>query len=664
MRTRDRILPAAALLALVSAVILSAAGPPEPIAPIPRRLPPPGTVVWPEAVRTALEERVAAYGERIWEIDHKDHAADVAVLVKAVDFALRHNEFYSEKEMPLAAEMLDLADRRYEALAEEDARPWLDEKGLVIRGYRSTIDDSYQPYGLEIPESLDLSRPVPLLVWLHGRGDKTTDLHFLQRCRTKSQAFGGLIGDQQEAVVLHPFGRHCVGWKHAGEIDVFEAIKAVKADYPIDPERIILAGFSMGGAGAWHIGAHYRDRFCAVHAGAGFAETKEYTKLAPENFPPPYEQTLWKVYDVPNYVRNFQNGPLLAYSGAEDAQKAAADLMARELGKVGHTLRHVIGEGMGHKYNEESVNEIRHWLTESWAAGRRRPARRIEWQTPTLRYPSYDWLRLTGLETHWEGARASAERDVEKREITLQLQGVTALELSAERGGNLAGFTVRIGEQTVLVDDPGFPVNAVSLLRSEGEGRNWIFGEPPTLAKRPGVQGPIDDAFLSRFLVVPPDSLPAEPGAARWLDFELNHFRERWRTLMRGELPEKSADEVDSDDIASANLILWGDPDTNPLIAEIADRLPVRWRDGSFTLRGETYASDAHVPVLIFPNPLNPDRYVVLNSGLTFREGHDRTNSLQNPKLPDWAVIGLDRDPDELAPGRIVEAGFFDESWE
>ncbi|NLT69218.1 MAG: prolyl oligopeptidase family serine peptidase [Verrucomicrobiaceae bacterium] len=670
MRACDHILPAAALLALVSPVILSAAEPIAPITPIPRRLPPPGTVVLPETVRASLEERVAAYGERVWEIDHKAHAADIAVLVKAVDFALRHNEFYSEKEIPLAAEILDLADRRYAALAEEDERPWLDEKGLVIRGYRSSIDDSYQPYGLEIPESLDLSRPVPLLVWLHGRGDKTTDLHFLQRCRTKSQAFGGLVGDQQEAVVLHPFGRHCVGWKHAGEIDVFEAIEAVKADYPIDPERIILAGFSMGGAGAWHIGAHYRDQFCAVHAGAGFAETKEYTKLVPENFPPAYEQTLWKAYDVPNYVRNFQNGPLLAYSGAEDGQKAAADLMARELAKVGHTLRHVIGEGMGHRYNKESVQEIRHWLTESWAAGRQDPARRIEWQTPTLRYPSYDWLHLTGLEAHWEGARALAERDPEKKQITLQLEGVTALEISAGREGNLAGFTVRIGgiggigEESVLVEDPGFPVNTVSLVRPGEEGAKWTFGEPRALAKRPGVQGPIDDAFLSRFLVVPPDSLPAEAGASRWLDFELNHFRERWRALMRGELPEKSADEVDSDDISTSNLILWGDPDSNPLIAEIADRLPVRWRDGSFTLRGETYASDAHVPVLIFPNPLNPDRYVVLNSGLTFREGHDRTNSLQNPKLPDWAVIGLDRDPDALAPGRIVEAGFFDESWE
>ena len=56
-------------------------------------------------------------------------------------------------------------------------------------------------------------------------------------------------------------------------------------------------------------------------------------------------------------------------------------------------------------------------------------------------------------------------------------------------------------------------------------------------------------------------------------------------------------------------------------------------------------------------------KYVVLNSGPTHREGHDRTNSLQNPKLPDWAIVDLRQVPDALLPGKIVATGFFDESW-
>lgn len=630
------------------------------IAAIARILPPTGGVELPADLKKSFESRVSALSERLWEIEHKTHAPDVGVIIKAVDFALRNGEFYSEKEIPIAAEMLDLAEHRYKELEGEDTPGWLGERGLLIRGYRSKIDDSDQPFGLEIPPALDLSKPVPLLVWLHGRGVKTTDLHFLNQCRKKSQAFGGFMKDQEEAIILHPFGRHCVGWKHAGEIDVFEAIEAVANDYPIDRDRIILAGFSMGGAGAWHIGAHYRDQFCAVHAGAGFAETKEYNNLKPENFPPDFEQTLWKVYDVPNYVRNFSNGPLLAYSGELDKQKAAADLMARELANEGMTLRHVIGEGMEHKYSQESVDEILEWLRESWKSGRTRPAAKIEWQTPTLRYGSFDWMRISGLESHWKDSRVSASWEMEKKTLRLDLQGVTAFEISLLPVFDLSAVTLKIGDQTLQADSPGFPVNSLSLILREGR---WTWGETELISKKPGLQGPIDDAFMSRFMVVPPDGAPTDPKLARWVKFELDHFRSRWSLLMRGELPEKAADEVDSDDLADANLILWGDPESNPLIAEMVEDLPVQWKGGSFTFRGKTYSASENVPVLIFPNPLNPERYVVINSGLTFREGHDKTNSQQNPKLPDWAIIGLDRDPDAFSPGRLVEAGFFDENW-
>ena len=67
---------------------------------------------------------------------------------------------------------------------------------------------------------------------------------------------------------------------------------------------------------------------------------------------------------------------------------------------------------------------------------------------------------------------------------------------------------------------------------------------------------------------------------------------------------------------------------------------------------------------MIYPNPLNANRYVVINSGPTHREGHDRTNSLQNPKLPDWSIINLDELPNDMAPGAVVSHGFFDERWQ
>ncbi len=76
------------------------------------------------------------------------------------------------------------------------------------------------------------------------------------------------------------------------------------------------------------------------------------------------------------------------------------------------------------------------------------------------------------------------------------------------------------------------------------------------------------------------------------------------------------------------------------------------------------YPAASHVPILIYPNPLNPKQYVVLNSSFTFRQGADTTNALQTPKLPDWALVDLRTPPSEQWPGLVADAGFFDEAWQ
>ena len=70
-------------------------------------------------------------------------------------------------------------------------------------------------------------KPLPLYVWLHGRGDKSTDLHFICERLDKN---GEVV--PANAIVVHPFGRQCVGYKSAGETDVIEAIDFVCQNYP------------------------------------------------------------------------------------------------------------------------------------------------------------------------------------------------------------------------------------------------------------------------------------------------------------------------------------------------------------------------------------------------------------------------------------------------
>jgi hypothetical protein len=131
------------------------------------------------------------------------------------------------------------------------------------------------------------------------------------------------------------------------------------------------------------------------------------------------------------------------------------------------------------------------------------------------------------------------------------------------------------------------------------------------------------------------------------------------------------ANDVTDEILRTKHLVLFGDESSNPLIARAVPGLPLRWTPEGIVLGPGTagerrFPGAGHVPVLIHPNPLAPAaaaRYVVLNSGFTFREEHDVNNALQNRRLPDWAVIDLAVPPDGRDPGRVVAADFFDEVW-
>lgn len=656
-----RLVQAGMILASCTAVILTAvirAPAQDSIAIPPRVLPPAGERLSTEAAAqlsdalTLLEARLAAVRQHPLE-------ADVAIYSKALRYALEFREFYSDKDVAKARRLIERANERLAALAAGQT-PWASERGLVVRGFRSRIDGSPQPYGLVIPDGLDLGRPAPLYVWLHGRGDKQTDLHFL----AERHASRGQIAPP-DAIVVHPFGRQCLGFKSAGEIDVLEAVEHVQRHYRVDPDRIVLIGFSMGGAGAWHLGAHYTDRWCAVSPGAGFAETAQYNRLAPENYPPAYEQRLWGLYDVPNYVRNLFNVPVIAYSGENDKQIQAARVMEQAFRQEGRTLDHRIGPGVEHKYEPQTLEKLLADLRAVVERGRDRAPRTVLLQIQTLRYPRQGWVQAEGLAEHWRDARIDASVAENAARLEVVTKNVTALRLTPP----VAVPEIRVSPPAQMIAGPFAAGDSVTLVRSaEGWARLPSSASnspaPRVKGKRPGLQGPIDDAFLEPFVVVTPTGKAKSREVERWVAAELAHWTDRWRSVFRGELPTKRDDELTDQDIAEKHLVLFGDAESNSVIQRVHGRLPIHWPNGQVQVGDRRFPADRHLPALIYPNPLNESKYVVLNSGPTFRAAHDRTNSLQNPKLPDWAILEITQPPSGERAGRVVLADFFDERWE
>lgn len=643
-----RLLVCSALSLLMVAVALAE----DPIKPIPRRLPPESKEPLDPAIQAKLQQRLKDLRGQFQQVADHPLAADAEVYLKSVELALHHGEFYKKGEEKLATEQLDTAAARIESLSRKRT-PWARAKGLVVRGFRSRIDDSPQPYGLVIPERMNLAQKVPLYVWLHGRGDTKTDLHFI---RERENSKGQIT--PSDAIVVHPFGRQCVGFKSAGEIDVLEAIEHVQEHYNIDPDRIVLMGFSMGGAGAWHIGAHYTDRFVAMSPGAGFAETARYVNLKKENYPPEYEQRLWGAYDVPNYARNLFNLKVVAYSGEEDKQIQAARVMEEAFASHGKELTHLIGPGMGHKYHADTLAEILDHMKTARDQGRSAMPRNVALQTQTLRYNQMHWVRILGLDEHWRDTQVDASAG-DGGQIKLRTENVRelALDLPPREGG----WSLVIDGQSLKSPTEMSPI---VLHRQD---KTWALGADPStvsgLAKRPGLQGPIDDAFMAPFLVVLPSGKAASEKVQRWIDFESAHMQERWKNIFRGTVRVKQDTEVTPEDLQTYHLICWGTPQSNSLLGRAMPGLPLSWDTEEVRLGEQVAPAQSHVPVMIYPNPLNPEKYLVINSGPTFREAHDSTNSQQNPKLPDWAIVDLSQDPSASSPGKIKAAGFFDERW-
>jgi hypothetical protein len=346
----------------------------------------------------------------------------------------------------------------------------------------------------------------------------------------------------------------------------------------------------------------------------------------------------------------------------------------------GRTLTHLIGPKVEHKYEPETLKELLKRLDSVVAGGRKHYPTEVHLQTRTLRYPQENWVRANGLEEHWKDSRIDAEK--KGASITVQTTNVSRLAITLTP--EWANTALIIDGQPLgrLMESP-VPIQLTSVHPFGKQDGRWKRVDPeprangavPTRAagdptpnapfrKRPGAQGPIDDAFMSSFVVVTPNGKSQNLAFQTWCDAELSHFRNRWRALMRGEFREALEGDFNS---YPGNIILWGDPDTNEMLRKLMPHLPVKYQRGQWTLGDTTYDGNKFVPAIIYPRPFingQPAGYIVLNSGLTFREAHDRTNSQQNPKLPDWAIIDITQPPDANAPGRIHDADFFDEQWQ
>src|SRR5437868_440997 len=292
-------LASVAVLAALPSGLTRADGPKDNIADDVRPVPPKGNDI-PAEVKADIKKGLAELQGLIKDIGKHELLPDVLIYEKAVRWALDYDEVYDPKPgkdgkgpPPGAAVKKVLAAGIERAKALKDGKTtWTTQTGPVLRGYRSKIDGSVQPYWLIVPKDYDFAGKEKhrLDFWWHGRGETLSEANFMANPASAS----GII-PAPGAFVLHPYGRYCNANKFAGEIDTFECLDHAKKHYRIDEDRVVARGFSMGGAACWQYAVHYPTLWAAAAPGAGFAETPEFLDIFQNEKVEPtwYEKKLW-----------------------------------------------------------------------------------------------------------------------------------------------------------------------------------------------------------------------------------------------------------------------------------------------------------------------------------------------------------------------------------
>lgn len=591
--------------------------------------------------------------------------ADVEVFAKAADWILRHQEFYKPEYAQWTIEALETGLQRARELADGKS-PWQGRASATVLGYYSDVDGSVQPYAIRLPPGYDpkAAKRWPLHVELHGRGGTLNEVSFIRAHEAKP------LKDAVDYVQLDVFGRTNNAYRWAGESDVLEAMAATKRLYRIDDRRVTLRGFSMGGAGAWHLGLHYPSLWSSVGAGAGFCDTVHHLGLKEPLSP--LHQKLTRIYDAQDYALNAFNVPTIGYGGELDNQIFASKTMHERGEQLGVPIRRLVGPKTEHKWHPESLTEFMSFHAAKTAEGRPQyPAPdKIKFITYTLKYNSSDWLIVEEQIKPYEATTVEAEVDPETGTLKVTTKNASVLQIMRDVATNVE---IDGGKPLVLGGAAGGLLPGVYFEKREDGWVGWDYtvshkyaahdadGDEPR--KRRNLQGPIDDAFMLPFVCVRPTGTPWSVPQNDWAKWTLSRFEGEFDKWMRGRVPVVNDTQVTDELIESKNLILFGDPGSNAVLAKVVARLPLTWSKTDLVVVGKTYDPATHGVALIYPNPLNPNRYVVVNSGHTFHTSEFKaSNANLYPKLGDIAVLKFAPSADGFEQ-QAVFADIFDPRW-
>jgi len=130
-----------------------------------------------------------------------------------------------------------------------------------------TVGDKSYSFRVYIPPNRDPNAKVPVMLFLHGSGARGDDNH------SQAEWFDAditPIKDKINFIVVLPQCKADSFWGSSEMADyALAALDQTVNEFNGDPDRLYLAGFSLGGYGAWQIPAVHPGKFAAIIPVAG-----------------------------------------------------------------------------------------------------------------------------------------------------------------------------------------------------------------------------------------------------------------------------------------------------------------------------------------------------------------------------------------------------------
>lgn len=131
------------------------------------------------------------------------------------------------------------------------------------------VEDSMR-YLIRFPNGYEAGEDVPLVVFLHGSGDDDYDSAWVTSQALPAVVLFGGAPSKERFALLAPQAAPGTSWDEGRQPDTVAAlVDDVVQRYELDPGRVSLTGWSMGGYGAWHVATRHPQMFRRVASVSG-----------------------------------------------------------------------------------------------------------------------------------------------------------------------------------------------------------------------------------------------------------------------------------------------------------------------------------------------------------------------------------------------------------